>query len=89
MGRISKSIRRWVDHPVTKLSMGLILFVTGFLEVYQDFSRDLSEIQLGAHHGIMVFGFVNIVTSIPDIIEGVSSGSHYLEHLETKRNDKG
>ena len=89
MGRISKGIRRCVDHPITKLSVGLVLFVTGFLEAYQAFSQDFSQFQVGAHHGIMVFGFVNMISSIPDIVEGVSSGGQYLEHLEAKRDDKG
>ena len=88
MGKISRGIRRWADHPITKLSVGCVLFVTGFIEAYQDFYQEFSEFKVGAHHGIMVFGFVNMMSSIPDIIEGISFGSQYLEHLEAKRNDK-
>ena len=86
MGGAIKRIRRVVEHPATRLGVGFILFGSGFIEAYQEFS-DLSHFGIGAHHGIMLFGLFNMFASIPDMIEGLSSGVEYLEHMERKRKN--
>jgi hypothetical protein len=84
MGVTSQKVRRFVEHPITRLAVGLILFLSGFAEAYRSFGADLSQLQIGAHHGVMLLGLFNMIASIPDIIEGVGSGAQYLEHLEKR-----
>ena len=83
-----RSHRRFVEHPVTRLSLGFILFVSGFSEAYLSLTEDLSEFQVGAHHGVMVFGLFNMVASIPDIIEGIGHATVFFEHAG-KKQEKG
>ena len=80
--RGTQKLRRFVDHPVTRLTMGLILFSTGFAEAYQSLSHDLAHLEVGAHHGVMIFGLFSMFSSLPDLIEGVGTSVEYLEHLQ-------
>ncbi len=88
MGSKSQTIRRFVDHPTTRLAVGAILFASGLGEAYGDLTN-LSEVRFGLHHGIMLLGLFNMLASLPDMIDGLSSGADYLEHREYKRNDRG
>ncbi len=85
MSGVSQKIRRFVNHPAMKLSMGFILFISGFFEGYQSF-LDFSNFKLGAHHGIMVFGLFNMLASMPDMLEGVGWSAESLERLGQKHN---
>ena len=67
---------------MTRLGVGVILFVTGFAEAYQSFSSDVAHMRIGAHHGVLILGAFSMVSSVPDLIEGVGSSVEYLEHLE-------
>ena len=85
MASTSQSIRLFVEHPVTRLSVGLILFSSGFAEAYRSFAQDYEHLRIGVHHGVMLFGLFNMIASIPDLIEGVATSAEYLEHLEQRR----
>jgi hypothetical protein len=85
MRSASDRIRFFSEHPITRLVVGLILFLSGFAESYRSFSQDFSHLWLGAHHGIMIFGLFNMIASIPDIIEGLASGADFLERVERNR----
>ena len=73
MGRITQGTKRFIEHPITKLCVGLILFFSGFVEAYHSFADDYEALRVGAHHGLMLFGFVNMLASIPDVLEGVAA----------------
>ena len=88
MGITGQNVRHFVEHPLTRLSVGLILFGSGFAEAYHSLSEDLFNFRVGAHHGIMLFGLFNMIASLPDIIEGVGSGAQYLEHVEERREKR-
>jgi hypothetical protein len=65
-----RAIRNFVEHPVTNLSVGLLLFSSGVVEAYGSLYTDFTQMNIGAHHGMMLFGVMNVLASIPDIIEG-------------------
>ena len=67
---VARQIKRFVDHPVTKLVVGLILIVTSSAEAYYSFHDDLSHLHLRAHHGLLVLGFVNVLAAIPNLVQG-------------------
>ena len=79
-----------VGYALTYLggTAGVILFVTGFAEAYQSFSSDVAHMQIGAHHGVLILGVFSMVSSVPDLIEGVGSSVEYLEHLEGTRENR-
>ncbi|WKD51238.1 hypothetical protein [Microbulbifer spongiae] len=78
--KASSAIRNFVEHPLTNLFVGLLLFGSGFVEAYESLHSDLKTMNFGAHHGLMLFGTLNVLASIPDIIEGIGSGASYIEH---------
>jgi hypothetical protein len=73
---------------MTRLSVGVILFVTGFAEAYQSFASDIAHLRIGVHRGVLVLGVFSMVSSVPDLIEGVGSSVEYLEHLERTRENR-
>ena len=87
--KITRAIRNFVEHPFTNLCVGLLLFASGFVEAYGSLYTDFREMNIGAHHGLMLFGVMNILASIPDIIEGIGSGVRYLEHRADRHRQSG
>jgi hypothetical protein len=87
--KTTRAIRNFVEHPVTNLCVGLLLFGSGFVEAYGTLYTDLTEMNIGAHHGLMLFGVMNVLASIPDIIEGAGSGARYLEHRADRHRKSG
>ena len=73
--KVARHIKGFVEHPVTRLVVGLILIVTSSVEAYDSFHNDLYRWRLRAHHGLLVLGFVNVLAAIPSLIEGLG---HYL-----------
>ena len=53
---------------------------------------NISALELGAHHGVMVLGFVNILSSLPDMLDGLtgtflSDDEEEVEHTEDDSED--
>jgi hypothetical protein len=88
MNVAAQKVRRFVEHPVTRLSLGFILFVSGLSEAYLSLTEDLSEFHVGAHHGVLIFGLFTMIASIPDIIEGIGHAAVFFEHMG-KKGEKG
>jgi len=71
-------IRRFTDHPATRMATGLILVVSSIAEGYDTFFDDVQHFRLRAHHGLLIFGLVNMLRSMPDFIEGLESATEAL-----------
>ena len=74
-------IRSVTSHPCTTLVTALILVATGIAEAWETIERDIVEVNVGAHHGVLVFGLVSLIGVVPDLIEG-------LERLIADHNDE-
>ena len=61
------------DSPLIKFTTGMVLLTSGLDEAIETIFADLSALELGAHHGVMVLGFVNVLSSLPDMLDGLSS----------------
>lgn len=75
-------IRRFTDHPVTKLVLGLILVVSSIAEGYDTFFDDMSHLRFRAHHGLLLFALANVLAVLPDLIEGVEKAIEAYEQKE-------
>jgi len=64
-------LKHFVKHPYTKLGVGLILVITSSVEIIHDLLSDLPKPGVGAHHGLLVLGIVNALSSIPELVEGL------------------
>ena len=50
---------------------GLILVCTELMDVGETLWDDVAQMNLGAHHGVIVFGLLHILKTLPDIFEGL------------------
>jgi hypothetical protein len=77
--RLARALKRFVDHPATKLGVGLILIASGLIETYDTALDDLHRLRVRAGHGVVILGVVHVLASLPEVIEGVERWLSYLE----------
>jgi hypothetical protein len=65
------TMRAFVDHPVTRLVVALILIISGFIEAYDTFAEDVSHLRVRIGHGIILLGFINAFSSLPPVVDGI------------------
>ena len=64
-------IKSVAESPWMKFTTGVVLLTSGLDEAVGTLFADLSALELGAHHGVMVLGFVNVLSSLPDMLDGL------------------
>ena len=60
-------LKKITASPWLNLLAGIILLITSGYEIWDS----LGEATLGAHHGVFVFGLIQILKSIPEIMHGL------------------
>ncbi len=60
-------MKAFLNSPYVKLFCGLLLLLTSGSEVI----TSLGDGSIGTHHGVFVFGLVQILKAIPELQEGV------------------
>ena len=66
-----KKLRAMLEHPWMNFTVATILIGTGLSEGWDSMTDNLQNLTLKSHHGVIVFGFVNMLKSIPDILMGL------------------
>ena len=66
-----ETLKKFIEHPITNISIALVLIVTSLLEGWESFSEDLSEFDMGVHHGVLLFGIVMLLRGIIEALEAV------------------
>ena len=87
--RIALVLKRFVDHPIVKLGVGLILIASGLIEAYDTVLDDFHRLRIRVGHGIVILGVVNVLASLPGVIEGINHWLSYLEQREAARRCRG
>ena len=85
---IALTLKRFVDHPMTKLGVGLILIASGLIEAYDTVLDDLHRLRVRVGHGVVILGVVNVLASLPEVIEGLQHWLGYLEGREDSRRGR-
>ena len=85
---IALALKRFVDHPMTKLVVGLILIASGLIEAYDTVLDDLHRLRVRVGHGVVILGVVNVLASLPEVIEGIERWLNYLEGRENGRQNQ-
>ena len=85
---IALALKRFVDHPMTKLGVGLILIASGLIEAYDTVLDDLHRLRVRVGHGVVILGVVNVLASLPEVIEGLQHWLGYLEGREDSRRGR-
>ncbi|MBF0445638.1 MAG: hypothetical protein HQL68_08600 [Magnetococcales bacterium] len=65
-------LKAFSNNRYLKLVVGCVLFFTGLNEAGETIWDDITSMNVGAHHGIMVFGIFQTLQSLPDIFSGVN-----------------
>jgi len=66
-----------VQSPFVNLLAGVILVITAGAEVIENWGT----FEIGAHHGVAIFGLLQILKALPEVMEG-------LEEIEKARRNK-
>ena len=80
IAKISRLVRAFAEHPATRLTTGLILFLTALYEIEEGLLIELKESGPASHHGVAAFGVLTMVAAIPDLLEGLVFGTEYIDH---------
>ena len=66
-----RKLKAFAQHPTTQLAAGLVLVISGMAEVIYDLMSVEHSFRLGVHHGVLLFGLVQVLGSFPEFIEGM------------------
>ena len=79
-----RRLKRFVHNPYTELATGLILLISGLASAYYEFVEADHTLRLGVHHGVILWSLVQVLGSLPDLIDGLERSVAVME----KRGDK-
>lgn len=63
-------LRKLLDHPTVNLGIAVILVLTSLAEGWETIIDDLIELDAKVHHGVLVFGFFQLLRALTDMFEG-------------------
>ena len=89
---LTTGIKSLAESTWLKFTTGIVLLTSGLDEAVETLFADISALELGAHHGVMVLGFVNILSSLPDMLDGLtgtflSDDEEEVEHAKDDSED--
>jgi hypothetical protein len=79
MKRLLKRLKAFTTHPATQLTTGLILLISGGSEVVLDFIDAERTFFWGAHHGVALFGLLQMLGSLPEVVDGLNKSFGVIE----------
>jgi hypothetical protein len=79
MKRFLQKLKAVVKHPATQLVTGLILLISGGTEVVLDVLSAERSFHLGVHHGVALFGLIQMLGSLPELVEGLDQSFQAVE----------
>jgi len=87
-------LRLFVQNPLTQLISGLILVGTGLAEVIEDLASTARTWRIGAHHGVIIFGLLQVLQNIPLVVDGMerwfrATESDDVDSVPAKQNNPG
>jgi hypothetical protein len=82
---IARKLSAFVDHPTTRLVVALILILSGFIETLDTVKEDVTRLRVRVGHGIILLGFVNALSSLPPVIDGIERWLRVSEAKKEKR----
>jgi hypothetical protein len=66
--RSATALKAFVENAYVNPVAGLLLFSISPLEAI----RAIDEDEIGAHHGVMVFGLIKVSSAMPETLEGLA-----------------
>jgi hypothetical protein len=72
-----RHLKRLIKNPVTDVFVALVLIATSLTQGWGTIISDLVNFHPGVHHGVLFFGLVTLVGTIPDLIDGLDRMSEF------------
>ncbi len=85
MRRSLQRFRRFINSPLTQLTTGLILLTSGLSTAYYEFIDADHTLRFGLHHGVSLFALVQVLGSLPDLIDGFDRSIDVMERRHEGR----
>ena len=89
MRKLLKALKAFAQHPATQLITGLVLLISGGWEVVLDLMNAEQSFRLGVHHGVALFGLIQILGSLPEVVEGLNRSFEAIEKRQEKLAESG
>ena len=70
LAALRKRIHRLLSHAFFKIGMGLVLVGSSMAEVVAPWLDGSLAKDLGAEHGVLLFGLTHVMKSVLDLFEG-------------------
>jgi len=64
-------VKAFAQHPLTQLVVGMILLISGLGQAIDDILHAEHSFRLGVHHGVALLGLVQVLGSLPSIVDGL------------------
>lgn len=80
------SFKKLVHNPWVDFSVGIILALSGLIEVFDTFPKEISDFKLGAHHGVLILGLATALKAAADIFAGLEFIDEG-EHIEKEKSN--
>jgi hypothetical protein len=74
-----QQMKRYLNSPLIQLSTGLILLISGLASAYYEFASADHTFRLGVHHGVIVWAVIQVLGSIPDLLDGLERSFEAFE----------
>ncbi|MEO0947357.1 MAG: hypothetical protein AAFY11_04290 [Cyanobacteria bacterium J06641_5] len=69
--RVARLVRKFVEHPLTKLTTGSLLAYAGVSEALKRLEEDVVRQHFDIHHAVALLGLVRVLEVLPEILEGL------------------
>lgn len=89
MKRYLRNLKAFAEHPATQLVTGLILLISGGSEVVSEFRDAETSFRLGAHHGIALYGLIQVAGSVPNLVDGIAKFFGSIDRPEAESDEAG
>jgi hypothetical protein len=67
------------------MAMGIILIFCGLMEIVETSLEAFFDVEIGAHHAVIVIGIQQILLSITHVVEGTTKNIEVLEETTTEQ----
>jgi hypothetical protein len=71
MMRFLKLLKALVEHPTTRLLVGVALMMTGIMDIARDVLNGARQFRVGVHHGVLILGLAQALSALPDVVLGI------------------
>jgi len=68
-----KLLRGILKHPATSIVVGIALVVVGICDAYETVFEDFIGVDVGVHHGLIMFGSIKVLEALLLVLEGTES----------------